>query len=317
MKNKFSWSFSRRRMFEECKRKYYYYYYGSWGGWSTSADSETRLLYILKNLQTRHQWMGSVVHDVLKRIIDTALFGTRPLNHTLASTTLHNIMKRDFYNARSGKNHTDPKNFRGLFELEYDLPVPNQEWKRLYTAATSCIDAFFNSPFPDIINHLKYNDRLKIEQFDYFRHNTIKIFAVPDFIYKNNGIYTIIDWKTGSTTNYTDAKQQLTLYTAFTIDKWNTAINSCTAEIYNLLQQDNETFLITQQDIEETCALMDESIEHMRSLLDSVTENTASINRFARCDAMHICRTCFFYQLCWTDQVLRDYYDEDYFIPFA
>src|SRR5204863_471020 len=64
--NDFSWSRSRDGAFQECKRKYYYHYYGAWGGWDAAASEEVRRLYILKQLASRQQWAGRVVHDAVE-----------------------------------------------------------------------------------------------------------------------------------------------------------------------------------------------------------------------------------------------------------
>ncbi|OLC33761.1 MAG: hypothetical protein AUH81_13305 [Candidatus Rokubacteria bacterium 13_1_40CM_4_69_5] len=71
--NEFSWSRSRDGTFQDCRRKYFYHYYASWGGWEATASEEVRRLYILKQLMSRQQWAGRVVHDA----IELALQGLR------------------------------------------------------------------------------------------------------------------------------------------------------------------------------------------------------------------------------------------------
>src|SRR5687767_6170236 len=67
--NEFSWSRSRDHAFQECRRKYFYHYYGAWGGWEAGAAEEVRRLYILKQLASRQQWGGRVVHDALELVL--------------------------------------------------------------------------------------------------------------------------------------------------------------------------------------------------------------------------------------------------------
>lgn len=45
----FSWSNSRKEMFDDCKRAYYYHYYGSHNGWESGADYAAYQAYHLKN----------------------------------------------------------------------------------------------------------------------------------------------------------------------------------------------------------------------------------------------------------------------------
>src|SRR4051794_9618888 len=73
--NDFSWSKSRHEKFSECLRAYYFQYYGSWGGWEQDAPKGVRNLYILKKLNNRYTWAGSVVHDAVKRALDAVRQG--------------------------------------------------------------------------------------------------------------------------------------------------------------------------------------------------------------------------------------------------
>ena len=50
LKNTFSWSVSRHRIFSECRRAYYYRHYGFWGGWDVESDPRIREIYVLKSL---------------------------------------------------------------------------------------------------------------------------------------------------------------------------------------------------------------------------------------------------------------------------
>jgi hypothetical protein len=42
IKNEFSWSISRNKVFQTCPRQYYFNYYGYWGGWELDAAERTK-----------------------------------------------------------------------------------------------------------------------------------------------------------------------------------------------------------------------------------------------------------------------------------
>src|SRR6476659_5684864 len=65
--NEFSWSKSREGIFNECKRRFWFQYYGSWAGWEPEADARARDIYVLKQLRTRHIWIGNIVHEAIER----------------------------------------------------------------------------------------------------------------------------------------------------------------------------------------------------------------------------------------------------------
>jgi len=75
-KNKFSWSFSRHKIFTACKRKYYYLYYGSWGGWEANADEKVRKLYQLKKMTNLPMLVGEVVHRTINYSLERLATGT-------------------------------------------------------------------------------------------------------------------------------------------------------------------------------------------------------------------------------------------------
>ena len=78
LKNKFSWSHSRRRNFESCKRRYYLNHYAFWGGWEEGADEFTRLCYRLSKVQSLDMWGGQIVHEEIESILDHIKAGGKP-----------------------------------------------------------------------------------------------------------------------------------------------------------------------------------------------------------------------------------------------
>src|SRR3989454_12061535 len=76
--NEFSWSRSRDNTFQECRRRYFYHYYGAWGGWDAGATEDVRRLYILKQLASRQQWAGRVVHGAIEIVVHPLARGRDP-----------------------------------------------------------------------------------------------------------------------------------------------------------------------------------------------------------------------------------------------
>ena len=69
LQNKLTWSFSRRQLFESCRRAYFLHYYLSWAGWEDYAPKRSRLAYRLKKIQSIDAYVGSRVHDEISRIV--------------------------------------------------------------------------------------------------------------------------------------------------------------------------------------------------------------------------------------------------------
>src|SRR5207253_5527500 len=106
--NDFSWSRSRDNSFQECKRKYYYHYYGAWGGWDAAASPEVRRLYVLKQLASRQQWAGRVVHDAVEMALHVFAQGRDiPVEPFIADVIER--MRGDWRSSKAGRYRDNPK----------------------------------------------------------------------------------------------------------------------------------------------------------------------------------------------------------------
>ena len=64
-KNQFSWSHSRRNLFDTCRRKYYFNYYHYWNGWTDEVSHEINKTYFLKNLYSINSFIGTITHNYI------------------------------------------------------------------------------------------------------------------------------------------------------------------------------------------------------------------------------------------------------------
>ena len=67
LKNEFSWSISRDRIFQTCPRQFYFNYYGYWGGWEINTPQRVKQIYVLKQLKNHHMWADEKVRDCIKQ----------------------------------------------------------------------------------------------------------------------------------------------------------------------------------------------------------------------------------------------------------
>ena len=124
--NEFSWSFSRRGVFQECQKKYWYTYYGSWEGWPKtpydqrpSIDPLASHLYMLKQIQTLVQFIGTTVHETLEEALKRRHIDSEELQKKALES-----FRTGLQDSLSGKWKPAPKKFLNLFEHYFDLPLP-------------------------------------------------------------------------------------------------------------------------------------------------------------------------------------------------
>lgn len=301
-KNEFFWSFSRGRVFDECRRKYYYNHYGFWGGWAKAkSDKIARTLYVLKHLQTRRQWKGTTVHNEIARLLRQLVSTGKltPIEKSLSRVT--NLMREKFKFSRKRGYWEEDGSLRdvtALFEHEYGINVSDDVWKTNHRDAVECIRNFYKSDVPEKIGSLDKNsvltvDRIKPSSF-YFNDETL--FVNLDLAYRVGDRVNIVDWKTGA--GESDGFQFL-VYTIYINEVFKTPLENVSVIEYNLLSEEKIIHRFTSSEVEEGKERITENIEKMKSYLRDAAENTAVITDFPRTDDEGECNLCNFKKICF------------------
>lgn len=329
-KNTFSWSKSRDETFKSCRRKYYYHYYGSWGGWDFNADRNTRQIYILKNLQSRYMWLGSIVHEFIEAILTKELHEHETNLYKLFGS-MRKTMRKDFENSKKGLYMKYPKikgRSYGLFEHEYNTLVTSNEWREIFENAEKCLTNFYNS---DTFNYIKSVDRKKwlpIESMRTFNFEGTDVYVVIDFAMwggnKNNNKnfgnnnksqnllsdyltseydqysdknLIIFDWKTGKV-RFEEMDVQLACYSLYSKEKWNVSPKNIICKKYNVMIDKVDDYEINDGVIEKVKDYMRGSISEMKELLYDKENNAAREEDFEFTEDEMQCRMCNFKKIC-------------------
>ena len=67
LKCELSWSASRAKEFERCKREYWYSRYASWGWWTERPRAQKFEIMVHKNLTSLPAFTGDVIHRAIER----------------------------------------------------------------------------------------------------------------------------------------------------------------------------------------------------------------------------------------------------------
>ncbi len=301
LKNEFSWSVSRNRIFTECHRAYYYRHYGSWGGWNRDADPEVREIYILKNLGNRYTFAGQVVHETVADVLNRHRYGTTVSLDEAKEGALA-ALRAGFQQSRAGEYRR--RKAVGLFEHEYDVDLPDEEWQRMRDRVFTCLDHFYASKVRQIILETRIENWLPIDSLDSFVFEGTKVYVAPDFALKNDkGNALLIDWKTGRPGESAD-RMQLVCYGLFAREKWGVDPQRAIGELHYLLTSDVEIVTLDETALEEGMAHIRRSIAGMKALLADPEHNRAVIDEFVRTDNLETCARCNFRRVCrpnWPD----------------
>jgi CRISPR/Cas system-associated exonuclease Cas4 (RecB family) len=298
LRNEFSWSKSRDDTFRTCPRQYYYQYYGAWGGWNERADPRARTLYILKQLQSRQQWLGTTVHNCLRWVLATLRKTGHPPAEELALQNLGRRLQVDFQNSGEGLYWEKPKETCALLEHEYDdLDVPDGAWQEIFEKALRCVSAFYQGPVLRDLLDVPRDQWLELEQLASFKVDDLKVWVQLDFAHQRNDGIRIFDWKTGKA-DTGGARDQLALYVLYAAQHWQVEPDRVTAVEFNL---NNGEFFEHTADAEQLEAVRQRvraSAVGMKALLDDAALNQASEARFALTEDEKTCRRCPFRRVC-------------------
>ena len=295
-KNEFSWSKSRDGLFKECKRRYYLERYGYWNGWKYDAPENVKELYMLKNVKSRHIWIGNVVHDAIKNLLLKHKAGHKlELGYILSS--LRKQIEGDFSSSKSKTYKKYPKTC-GLFEHEYDILVSKDEWDELFKIAEKCIVNFYNSDTFKQIKTINPSDWVFLEDFLNFDFEGTKVHLMIDFAIKQEDSIVLYDWKTGKEREDKSIDMQLSSYALYVLQKWSLPPEKVAAKVYNAAIDKEDSFQITGDIIEDTKNYMRQSIQKMKSFLRDEENNIASIEDFPKTSDEYRCTRCSFKRVC-------------------
>ncbi len=295
--NQFSWSKTRDEIFKTCPRQYWFAYYGYWNGWLENAPERTRQIYVLKNLKSRYAWAGEKVHECIQRSLNNIRRGIRvlPAEEVIAITL--DQMRAEFRSSRSKNYWKNPKTC-ALFEHEYEMDLPDGEWKEVANHVETCLRHFYAS---DIYAGLKSHPAsgwLEVEELSSFHLDHVRVHLVIDCAIKEGEEVFIYEWKTGKSLSE-DLSIQLSCYALYAMERWNCPPESLRVIEYNLSSNKANWFSVTRSEVEAIKGYIRGSIKDMESLMADPEQNIPfEEERFRKVEDERVSQRCNFKKVC-------------------
>lgn len=294
--NEFSWSRSRDGTFQECRRRYFYHYYGAWGGWEPDAPEDVRRLYVLKQLASRQQWAGRIVHDA----IELALRGLADGRSIPVEPFIRDVIERmrsEWRSSKAGRYRAEPRT-TALFEHEYQVELPAEAWRAVSQNAATCLRNFFRLPLLAEIRrtspaHWSIEHWSKVFDFE-----GTPVWVAPDFGYWTpEGRLGLVDWKTGGGGNG-DAGFQLGCYALYAHEVLGVEPDRVDLYEVNLREPQVSRHRWDGERLEAVREQLRLSIRSMKAYLADPQANVAVITDFERTEDLRLCRWCNFRAVC-------------------
>ncbi len=295
--NTFAWSQSRDRVFEECHRQYFYRYYGSWGGWREDAPPAVRELYVLKNVQSRHMWIGALVHEVVAFALTFARQqrALPPVDDLI--TRFDTTMRDGFRDSRDDAFRTGGAKTTRLFEHEFPSDVPDREWKTLHARGISAIRSFVASDVTAAIMSVPPERWMALEELSSFVLDDVPVSVKMDFAYMDAADLRIVDWKTGARPSRANTTQ-LACYALYARERWGITLGRIRTAEVNLVRDEVTERTVDESDLDEAARHVWRRASVMRERLTDVAANEADEADFSRVEELRVCRRCSFQRVC-------------------
>ena len=276
---------------------YYHNYYGYWDGWSDDADDGARLTYRLKKMQSFPMWLGSIVHDMIERILGDAR--NRELN-TLEryQQQAREKMNRGWVESTEKKWMWKPKWNLNLFEHYYGIEISKEKRVEARQKVFTCLENFMESDLFAALEALKPIEWKSVEKLDQFVVGEEPVYVKIDCSTMTGGVMTLYDWKTGKETD--DTLTQLGCYALYAHHVWHVPVEQQHLVSYYLAPNKIHTHSPKVEELIETKDFILNSMEEMIAALDTTAEeNSATEENFPMTERRGSCRRCFFRERCF------------------
>lgn len=290
-----SWSFSRYRLFNRCKRQYYLHYYASQRV-RTANDAAVSAAWWLKQLTPVRAWIGSVVHRAARRLVESLQDGAPLPEQELVDYAL--ALFNDGADASARQRKSSYSRWVLLAEDAYHTTYDAEHARSNVAQFTA---ALVHHPALQLIidaNAVLENDNA----FQSFTVNVptvgdVAVYAVPDVLIEaSSGRAVIIDWKSGAP-KPEDMRIQASTYSFYT-HRLHQFSEEAIRAVFAIL--DDPALLWAETDpLTDTQALITNSIQEMAGLLIDQDYQTVTIEDFPMTDDLVRCQTCSFRRICW------------------
>jgi hypothetical protein len=241
-------------------------------------------------------WVGQVVHDCIARSLQNLSRAVPVLDVEEILSITRNLMRRDFRDSRAGRYRENPKQYCGLFEHEYDLPVTDDEWKAAADDAERYLRAFYDSEHFAAFRAMPPEAFLEIEKFSSIRLDDSEIRIKLDCATREGADIVVWDWKTGKKEADPGLSLQMGCYALYARQAYRTSLDRVVTRRYDLYRGALHEHRLTVQSLEEILAYIRGSIADMTALADA--NNETEEERFLKVERIDVCRHCSFFKVC-------------------
>lgn len=295
LKCELSWSASRAKEFERCKREYWYSRYANWGWWTERPRGQKFDIMVHKNLTSLPAFTGDVIHRAIERWFQLRQAGTRMSAAELVDEAVE-LFRTGWRQSSTDGWQQRPNKSTHLFEHHYGFDVPAERTDRARKLIEHAAHYFCESPDLAPVREVAPEHWRGVEALDTYQFLGTKVYAVPDFAYEIDGKVHIWDWKTGRPRE--DDLFQLHTYALYACERWQTDPEDIT--LYGAYLGEGEVKQVPVQ-IDPLSQAQDRMSMSLREMMDvhyDPDEDELVMDNWPASGAPEACRYCRYRGIC-------------------
>ncbi len=202
--NVFSWSISAREDFNECRRLRYWAKYAMWNGWQEGASQLQRTAYRLSKIKNRFALQGIAVERAVMWALRQQQAGRIVTTDEAYAAAAKPFLNQCWSESRRGLWRSNPRKYCCLHEHYYASLYQDAEdamTTKMISRVRQCIANFIANNLP-ALSSIRAEQEIPLalpESGDpeSFRIDDLKVYAIPDYVYRADNRLHIHDWKSG------------------------------------------------------------------------------------------------------------------------
>jgi len=268
-----AWSYTKHRLWRECRRAYYYNYIGA--ALEISTEIDIAKIKHLKKLDGRFVIQGKIIHEIIEKFIK---------DYQSKKKFSEDDAREEFINQIESYRKTAKTS---LIEYVNGAEVSEAFFDRARENGLDQLSLFFGVIWPQIENY-RY---LQHEEFDNFFVDGVKAIVKIDYVCKNDsGEVLIYDWKTGVDNEEYESDLQISAYALWAQHKYGLHPSQIICNLVYLTSGAIKTYQFTDQQLNDLQTLMSSDFRDMNSNYELVN--------FPPSPNIKVCPGCHFATVC-------------------
>lgn len=295
LKCELSWSASRAKEFERCRRENWYSRYGSWGWWTERPRGEKYNTMVHKNLTSLPAFTGDVIHRAIERWFQLRKAGSAMTAQELFEES-RELFRQGWRQSSTELWAERPNKMTHLFEHHYNWDISADRTNAAKDLMTRSAKYFIESAELAPVRESKPDSWLSVESLDTYQFLGTKVYAVPDFAYQDEEKVHIWDWKTGKPRE--DDIFQLHTYALYACERWHTDPEDITLHAAYLGEGNVQSIPVQIDKLGEAQDRMSMSIREMMDIHYDPDVDDFMAENWQPTGAPDACRFCRYKGMC-------------------